>query len=82
MDRITLDFEKNTIEWDTDTQKGAETCEDLKERKPLILAAMGYGEIDITNTVRTAEDFLSGKISREEMTRIFEEEAESEKGNL
>jgi len=59
MDKVTLDFENNIVEWDTDAQKGTEYCPDLSERKAAILAAMGYETWDISEVVSAVNDFIN-----------------------
>lgn len=59
-DRVILDFENNTIEWDTDHQKGTEVCLDLAERKDAILAAMGYSQIDFSDDIDAINRFING----------------------
>ena len=65
-DKVTLDFENNTITWDTDAQKGVEYCPELSERKVEILAAMSYKPIDLAPAIKTFEALVNGKISEEE----------------
>ena len=50
--KVTLDFENNTVIWDTDSQRGTEFCPDLSERRPQILAAMGYAQLPMISAQR------------------------------
>lgn len=60
MYKVTLDFEKNMITWDTDNMKGTEYCPELAERKQDILDAMGYSETDISEEIDAINGFLNG----------------------
>ena len=71
--KIILDFETGIISWDTDSQKGTEFCPDLAERKPVILAAMGYETVDFTPAVDIINTFVNGKITEEEFKKRIEE---------
>lgn len=51
MDKITFDFEKCEIIWDTDGQKGTESVPDLAERKAAILAAAGFESVDLKTAI-------------------------------
>ena len=42
MDRVTFDFEKNEVIFETDGQQGTEIVPDLQDRKSAIMAAAGY----------------------------------------
>lgn len=76
-DKITIDFENNLITWDTDTQQGTEYHADLKNKKAAVLQALGYKEVDITNTINAFNNFLNGKLSQDELAEIIrQEEAE------
>ena len=68
-DKVTLDFENGKIIWDTDAQTGVESCPDLAERKPQILAAMGYETVDFSSAVDAINAFVNGKIEPEEFLR-------------
>lgn len=70
-DKITLDFENNTITWETDAQNGIEYCPDLAEKKPKILAAMGYGPVDLTPAIKIFEALANGQISEEEADQLL-----------
>ena len=72
-DKMTLDFENNIITWDTDSQKGTEYFEGLKEMKEKILTLIGYEMINITPVINTINDFLNGKITEEELRKIVDE---------
>jgi len=72
MDRVTLDFENNTVEWNTDHQKGTEMCPDLHERKKQIFAAMGYSEFDISAEINAMNALINGKITPEEYKKIMD----------
>lgn len=65
-DKVTLDFENGKIIWDTDAQTGVENCPDLAERKPQILAAMGYETVDFSSTVDAINAFVNGQIDQDE----------------
>lgn len=68
-DKITLDFENNTIIWDTDNQQGTETYIGLQEKKEAVLAAIGYEEIDFTPAIDDVNEFINGGISQEELIK-------------
>ena len=51
MDKVTFDFDKCEVIWDTDGQKGTESIPDLAERKAAILAAAGYESVDLKNAI-------------------------------
>ncbi len=74
MDKVTLDFKNNIVEWDTDHQKGTEICPDLGIRKPLILAAMGYGNHDISEVINIVNAFANGEMSIEEVEKKLSEQ--------
>lgn len=42
MDRVTFDFEKNEVIFETNGQQGTEIVPDLKDRKTAIMTAAGY----------------------------------------
>lgn len=68
-DKITLDFENNTIIWDTDAQKGIEYCPELASKKAAILAAMGYEVFNLGPAIKIFEALANGQISIEEADR-------------
>ena len=72
-DRVTLDFETGEITWDTSSQKGTHICPDLKERKPAILAAMGYEAVDFTPTVDAINAYANGQMTEAEFLKRLEE---------
>jgi len=74
MDKVTLDFENNIVEWDTKSQKGTEHCPDLAIRKPLILAAMGYEEYDMSETINIVNAFANGEMTIDELESKLEKE--------
>ena len=74
MDRVTLDFEENTITWESDRQTGTEHCADLRERKAEILAAMGYEQWDASAAISALNAFINGEISEQQMEEIFDRE--------
>jgi hypothetical protein len=76
MDKVTLDFENNTVEWDNDTQKGTEHCPDLHDRKAAILAAMGYELYDLSDVVNTVNAFANGEMTIDELQKRLQEERE------
>lgn len=67
MDQITLDFENGKVVINSDNQNGEIHCPDLKKRKANILAAMGFQTFNIIPIVTAYEEYLSGKIDREEL---------------
>jgi Holliday junction resolvasome RuvABC DNA-binding subunit len=78
MDKVTLDFENNMIEWDSDTQKGTEHCPDLHERKAAILAAMGYEQYDLTDVVNTVNAFANGEMTIDELEEQLKKQRDEE----
>lgn len=76
-DRITLDFETNTITWDTDAQKGTELCVSLAKRKPQILAAMGYEPVDLQPVADVVNTYMNGEIDKDEFLRRMDNLSES-----
>lgn len=64
--KVTLDFEKNKITWDTDVQKGTEFVADLSERRASILAAMGYETVEFSPAISALEDLINLEISEDE----------------
>lgn len=48
MDRVTFDFEKNTVTLDMNSQHGEEYIADLSERRSAILAAAGYDTVPMS----------------------------------
>lgn len=74
MDKVTLNFENNVVEWNTDHQKGTEICPDLRIRKPLILAAMGYKSHDISEVKNIINAFANGQMSIEELEKQLSEQ--------
>ena len=66
-DKITLDFEAGTIEWDTPTQKGCHDRSDLNDRREEILKAMGYKTIDMKPFFDQLNKAVNGEISWEEL---------------
>lgn len=71
-DKVTLDFEKNMIIWDTDVQKGIEYCPELSTRKSDILMAMGYKKIDFTPAIKIVEAMINGQIGPAEAIQLLE----------
>ena len=67
MDKLILDFEKNLITIETDTQKSTEWSEDLQKKKSAIYELLGFETVNLTPAVRAIEDMINGKISGEEM---------------
>jgi len=76
VDKVTLDFENNIVEWDTDSQKGTEYCPDLKERRTLILAAMGYSEYDMSNVINVINAFANGEATEAGLLEALKKEVE------
>jgi hypothetical protein len=76
VDKVTLDFENNMVEWDTDGQKGTEHCPDLQERKAAILAAMGYEQYDFSTVVNVVNAFANGEMTIEELQEQIDAESE------
>lgn len=77
MDKVTLDFEDNTVEWVTDNQKSCEYCPDLKDRKAAIMEVMGFSEIDLSGAVTIVNGFINGKMSEDEFNEALDREAKS-----
>ena len=61
-DKITLDFENNTITFDTENQKGTEYYENLYKLKDDILKILGYERIDMSSTI----DFINYIINEDD----------------
>jgi hypothetical protein len=78
MDKVTLDFENNIVEWNTDSQKGTEHCPDLHERRAAILAAMGYEQYDLSGVVNIVNAFANGEMSIDELQRQLDAEKEDD----
>jgi len=78
VDKVTLDFENNIVEWDTNSQKGTENCPDLKERRTLILAAMGYSEYDMSNVINVINAFANSEATEAELLDVLERETHGE----
>ena len=76
MDKVTLDFENNTVKWEMDNLKSSESCPDLHERKDDILAAMGYGVIDVSNAIEAINLYINNKISDDDLNAILNRESE------
>jgi len=76
VDKVTLDFENELVEWNTDSQKGLESCPGLAERKDNILAAMGYSMWDMSSVIGAVNSYISSEISAGEMNDIFDAELE------
>lgn len=72
-DKVTLDFENNTITWDTDSQKGTEFCPDLADRKKAIMDVLGYEPVDFSPAVEAVNDFISGNLSEDEFRKKMDE---------
>lgn len=72
-DKITLDFENNIIEFDTENQKGTEYCEDLKEMKEEVLKLLGYETVDVTPAINAINQYLNGEIEEEELRKKMDE---------
>ena len=66
MDRLILDFEKETLTIETDFQQGTEFCSNLKEKKAEIYKLLGYGEANMRPFVDAIEDILNGRATSEE----------------
>jgi len=52
MDQIILDFEKNTVIWNTDTKKGVEECPGLSANKQKILDSLGAADKRIISRMK------------------------------
>jgi hypothetical protein len=70
---LILDFEDETITFDTECQKGTEYYKGLRKKKEEILNVIGYEAIDITAYIRAFNDFANGIISEEELEQILDE---------
>lgn len=68
-DKVTLDFVRNEITWDTDAQKGTEFYADLAALKPKILSVLGYETVDMRPAVNAINAFINGEIDEEEFVR-------------
>ena len=80
MDKVTLDFENGTIEWNTDGQKGTEVYPELKSHRKAILAVLGYDEFDVSDIVSSVNAFANGSISMDELKGRLQEESDSSGG--
>lgn len=72
-DKVTIDFERELVTWETDAQNGTETCPGIAARKSQILAAMGYKSVNITPAVNAFNDLVNGEIDKEEFFKRIEE---------
>jgi len=79
MDKVTLDFENETVEWDTDTSRGTESCPWLSGRKGDVLAAMGYGTWDASGALGAVNALISGETAGSRLSDIFEPESRGDK---
>lgn len=72
MDRITFDFENNTVEIETNVQSGTLTDMELSTKKAAILEAAGLHAIDLTETVDMVNGLINGEVSTEEFNAFLE----------
>lgn len=61
MNRITIDFETETVEIHTDSQNGIERAPGIRARREAILAAMGYETFNMKEEV----DLINAAINRD-----------------
>lgn len=71
-DKVTIDFENEIITWDTDNQKGTESCPGISKRKNDILTAMGYESVDFSPVVNSFNAFINGQITKDELIKLSE----------
>lgn len=76
MDRISFDFENNTITIENDHQNGTEIDTELKNKRAAILEAAGLETIDLTETANIVNNFVNGVINEQEFITLMDEESE------
>lgn len=72
MDRITFDFENNTVEIENDVQSGTLTDMEISTKKAAILEAAGLHTVDLTETVDMVNGLMNGEVSTEEFNAFLE----------
>ena len=72
-DKVTIDFENELVTWETDAQKGTETCLGIAARKNQILAAMGYESVNFTPVVNAFNALGNGEIGKEEFFKRLDD---------
>lgn len=80
MDKITFDFENNTIEIHTENQDGVLVAPDLKDRKPAILKAGGLVTADLSNIQEILTNYINGYLSAEDFNTLVEKDIEGTYG--
>ena len=73
MDKLTLDFENNTITIETEHQQGTEYYDNLIEKKGEIHKLLGFETVNISPVVKALEDLFNGNITEEEFNEFAEE---------
>ncbi|MCR5229981.1 MAG: hypothetical protein K6D03_07625 [Solobacterium sp.] len=66
MDKITFDFENNTIEINDRTMNAVHSIPGLSMQKARILAAAGVIQLDLSSFTEVVQDLYTGKITEEE----------------
>ncbi len=66
MDKITFDFENNTIEINDKTMNAVHSIPGLSMQKARILAAAGVIQLDLSSFSEIVQDLYSGNITEEE----------------
>ena len=82
MFKVTLDFEDETAEWETDTQHTIESYPGLSKRKDSILEAIGAKMHDMSTTFNAVNALINGQITGNEFSRILDEEIKNESSSL
>ena len=72
MDRITFDFENNTVEIENSVQSGMLTDMEISSKKSAILEAAGLHTVDLTETVDMVNGLMNGEVSTEEFNAFLE----------
>ena len=78
-DKVTIDFEKELVTWETNIQKGTDSCPGISTRKNQIIAAMGYASVDFTPVVNAFNDLGNGKINKDEFLSYINDFSNDEK---
>ena len=71
--RMTLDFERSTITWDTDNQYGTEIVPNLAEKEDEILDVLGYAKFNLTKVFDVINKYLNGLLTEEQACEALEE---------
>lgn len=72
-DKVTIDFEKELVTWETDAQNGTETCPGIAARKKQIIAAMGYESVNFTPVVNAFNALGNGEIGKDEFLKRLDD---------